>query len=220
MPRPSLIPRSHRRRLVWLAVIPVVVAAIVNVPFAVSLLDRPPGPRGTNWIDARGSEAAARGWPATPPRGVPWPDPTFWQLGGAFAYRHYDVRGESPSEGRSDFVMMISQYGWPLPVLEQRFMWWDAPDASMPQPQPGSPISLHPLGLLANPLIVGLSLWAIIAVPWTAAVGVRRARRMRAGWCLACGYDLAGLDTCPECGRESVTRSAGPPTGTARPPRD
>ena len=35
----------------------------------------------------------------------------------------------------------------------------------------------------------------------------RRARRLRNGWCLACGYDLQGnvSGVCPECGSPSKT---------------
>ncbi|MEZ6241931.1 MAG: hypothetical protein R3B57_02710 [Phycisphaerales bacterium] len=38
--------------------------------------------------------------------------------------------------------------------------------------------------------------WVMLAAPGV----VVRWRRRRRGRCPACGYDLAGLDACPECG--------------------
>ncbi len=52
-------------------------------------------------------------------------------------------------------------------------------------------------GFTANTLIYASVLWLAFA-----ARGVlRTARRRRRGQCLACGYDLAALPKCPECGR-------------------
>ncbi len=38
--------------------------------------------------------------------------------------------------------------------------------------------------------------WVLLAAPGV----VVRWRRRRRGRCAACGYDLTGLDACPECG--------------------
>ena len=64
-------------------------------------------------------------------------------------------------------------------------------------------LPLFPLwpGFAINTLVFATGL----AVLWHVPVGVRRMSRRRAGCCLACGYTIEGLDTCPECGKPVVT---------------
>jgi hypothetical protein len=53
-------------------------------------------------------------------------------------------------------------------------------------------------GLVADVVVFSVAWWLVLM-----AVGLVRARRMRRGLCLACGYDLHGLAVdakCPECG--------------------
>jgi hypothetical protein len=59
-------------------------------------------------------------------------------------------------------------------------------------------IPLQPLwaGLVGNTLLYGGAIFAIV----TAVSAPRAAYRHRRGLCARCGYDLAGLATCPECG--------------------
>lgn len=59
-------------------------------------------------------------------------------------------------------------------------------------------IPLQPLwtGLICNTLIHG----GILFLGATTVSARRTARRRRRGQCVHCGYDLAGLATCPECG--------------------
>lgn len=59
-------------------------------------------------------------------------------------------------------------------------------------------IPLQPLwaGLIGNTLIFG----GVLFLGSTAVSTRRAARRRRRGQCARCGYDLAGLATCPECG--------------------
>lgn len=52
------------------------------------------------------------------------------------------------------------------------------------------------LGLAANAVVYALPVLAL----WTAPGLLRGALRRRRGWCAGCGYELAGLDRCPECG--------------------
>ncbi|MHC5113608.1 MAG: hypothetical protein ACYTGP_04175 [Planctomycetota bacterium] len=51
-------------------------------------------------------------------------------------------------------------------------------------------------GLVANTAFYGAAAWAVVCGPGL----LRRRSRRRRGACLACGYLLAGLDRCPECG--------------------
>ena len=51
-------------------------------------------------------------------------------------------------------------------------------------------------GFLADVLFYAWTSWLILFGPFT----VRGQLRRRHGRCVRCGYDLAGLEACPECG--------------------
>ncbi len=55
-------------------------------------------------------------------------------------------------------------------------------------------------GIVLNSLVGAVGVWLMAVLPGA----VRRARYRRRGRCVACGYDLAGVDggVCPECGAE------------------
>lgn len=56
------------------------------------------------------------------------------------------------------------------------------------------------LGLLGNAAVYGLTVFLAVQ-----AFGAwRRAYRRENGKCIGCGYELAGLEGCPECGRGAV----------------
>ncbi len=57
-------------------------------------------------------------------------------------------------------------------------------------------------GFAYNALAFGGGAWALLAAPSLVGLvfGTKRRRRRR-GLCVACGYDMRGLDACPECGR-------------------
>jgi hypothetical protein len=61
-------------------------------------------------------------------------------------------------------------------------------------------LPLRPLwgGFVLNALVYG----CVTASLHAAGVGWVRHRRRRAGRCARCGYDVAGLERCPECGPE------------------
>ncbi len=63
-------------------------------------------------------------------------------------------------------------------------------------------------GSIANTLIYAAMLWPLFVVLRV----LQTARRRRRGQCLACGYDLAALPKCPECG---IDRAAGTSTRKA-----
>lgn len=64
-------------------------------------------------------------------------------------------------------------------------------------------VPLQPLwgGLTLNTLAFA----AVLFLPWQAAAWRRMQRRARRGLCAACGYELSGLNRCPECGAEPQT---------------
>lgn len=55
---------------------------------------------------------------------------------------------------------------------------------------------------LLNCLLYG----ALLAAPWVVFTTRRASNRAREGRCLRCGYDLDGLESCPECGSASTPR--------------
>ncbi len=110
--------------------------------------------------------------------------------------------------------------GFPARSLES-FTGWFEPSFSVTQPPPehawgldmGWPCRVHaphvadtvhlPLrpmwgGFVVNTVFYGaLLLVAVVVARW-----VRRRGRARRGLCIGCGYELAGLGVCPECGIE------------------
>jgi hypothetical protein len=63
------------------------------------------------------------------------------------------------------------------------------------------PLAPVPLAFIANTLLYAVVLAGVFIVP----PSLRRRARRRRGRCTTCGYQLAGLTTCPECG--SVTQN-------------
>lgn len=58
------------------------------------------------------------------------------------------------------------------------------------------PTRIYWPGLVVNTVFFGVLFLVMFILPGRAKI----ARRRRLGLCLACGYDLAGLARCPECG--------------------
>ncbi len=74
-----------------------------------------------------------------------------------------------------------------------------------------------PTHVLWAPLLINLAAWSasgavLLSTPRLAMV-IRSSYRRRRGQCAACGYDLRGLERCPECGRDSPARRPNPPAG-------
>lgn len=136
-------------------------------------------------------------------------------------------RWSAQRAGWPTHAMMTEQYAiGPRPPIERV---QDMPLASLRHGlrgglilhhQPQHPM-LHPLGHHSLPL---MPLWpgfavntafyaASIATLWltiggsTHLLGTKKRRRKR-GLCESCGYDIQGLETCPECGTQSTERDA------------
>ena len=195
-----------RRWLVWCLLI----AAAANVPFAVSRVELVNAMTPAS-SKARNDDDIPARWPAETPHVKPWPAPTFWTEWKGFGKWLFAVSAPSSDPNDSGFSMTVRWSGWPLPVLEQQIMWWDwdspaLKDATGRKSDP--PMSLMPLGLILNPIIVSSGTWVLMVAMFFLTVIRRRAKRIRRGLCVRCGYDLAGLQVdsecdsvvCPECG--------------------
>lgn len=188
-----------RWALVALVVI-VLLAAAVNVPFALTRMRPTSGafPPATVFLD--GQEAAAKGWPSSTPHDVAWSAPEDWQLTPAFGFRRYWVSAPALKDGGGNFLMDVQHLGWPLPAIEVKQMWWDWGDPRLSGPESNPAPALVPLGVVVNPVLVGVPVWVVcVLLPMTVVV-LRRVVRARRGRCAWCGFDTRGLKICPECG--------------------
>ena len=198
-PRQALVRRGEVRRLAVVLVVLVLVAAAVNVPFAVTRI-RPRSVRVPNLGQLRGDDAAAHGWPAAPAHAARWPPPHQIDIDGVFGYRSFNVFGRDEGEDGQRFQMEVQRMGWPIGVLERKLMWWDWNDPSLQGPDPNPEMYLRPVGLLLNPPIVGGGVFVLLFGPVAAFVIGRRAWRRRGGACGWCGHPVGDGGRCVECG--------------------
>jgi hypothetical protein len=193
---PGIMPRRATAIGVLLLVLFVLIAAAVNVPWALTFMRS-----RTTIIQvptmARKDSQMPRAWPATTPHNVPWPPPNAWIDGQAFGFRMSYVYGGTPSTVTNAFQMEVHLLGWPFPVIEQKQMWWDWDDPKLNGPEPDPALSLRLQGLILNPLILGGGTWLILIAPWLIAIRLWRHRRNR---CMACGYPIGASPVCTECG--------------------
>lgn len=61
------------------------------------------------------------------------------------------------------------------------------------------------LGVIVNTLVFAAPVYLLL----TCLGALKRRRRCKHGRCIKCNYDLAGLDTCPECGRPAPSPRRG-----------
>lgn len=197
----NLVRADEWRRLGrWLAWC-MLFAAAINAPFAVSRVEtlrhQPASPGSMR----RGDDVPKR-WPTATPHDEPWPAPTSWNEWRGFGKRRFDVRWANPDPEKNGFSLKLRWSGWPLPVLEQKQMSWDWDDPALTGPDHSPAMRLMPAGLVLNPIIIGGGLYVLVISTFLAFVIGRRYERMRRGLCLNCGCDVAGRQTCPECGSE------------------
>ena len=204
MAAPSLITRREVKRAIILLVAIVLIAAVINVPWALTRVQ---------WLALRHQRTSMRlneqslqgpqiprEWPSSTPHATPWPAPNGWDQTTAFGVRTFNVFGGKPADGRNGFQMEVEQYGWPLPVLEDKQMWWDWNDPKLNGPENDPPISLMYRGALLNPIIVGGAFWLALIIPLTTIIVFKRQHRRRGNRCINCGYPRGDGNVCTECG--------------------
>ncbi len=122
-------------------------------------------------------------------------------------------------------VSSIAHYGWPMHSSQIRRRPRDAlralrgpspvssfdaglPLGSMSGPNGAFSLPLRPAwpGFAVNAAIYAGVCWMLLMVMGVAA----RWRRRRRGRCVACGYDVGGLASCPECGASVAALPADP----------
>ena len=208
MNRQHLVTRAEIRAALVTWLVLVLLAAAINVPLAVSRwrphratpIPRPP---------LQGA-AAARPWPSSTPHATAWPTPEYWSEWRGFGWRRYDVGTSGSSPGTNGYQMKVEQFGWPLPVIEHKEMWWDWNNLALAGHVPDPTPRLLSAGLVLNPVMVGTGASAILLAPWLVWVLVRRTRRRSRDECARCGYPIGVSPVCTECGQ--VVRVAKPAT--------
>lgn len=100
---------------------------------------------------------------------------------------------------------MLEDYTWSIPLTMSAYIdpFPTDPLVARLSRSPGIQ-TMQPLwrGVAANTLIYA----TVVAVLFNLRLipgAFRRHRRARKGRCTSCGYDIAGLATCPECGNQS-----------------
>lgn len=61
------------------------------------------------------------------------------------------------------------------------------------------PLQPLPLGFTINTLFYA----SLLAAPVLGFATLKRRRRAKRGLCIGCGYEVTGVDVCPECGRQA-----------------
>lgn len=193
-----------RRREVWMCGLSLVFILLalgtINVAFAVTRIRSRTTPQPPTVENLFGTDAAERGWVVRTPHDGRWPEPTQWTFRRRFGSREYSIHSESPVPDVNGYQLSLQHLGWPLPVIEIRQMWWDWSDPALQGPEPDPRPHLMPLGIVANPVLVGVPVWIVLVVVPLATMVLRRMVRSRGGRCPWCGYDVEHAAFCPECG--------------------
>lgn len=148
---------------------------------------------------------------------------TWWPA--RLRYETYVASIDLPDGGEQRYDFRRWSYGWPWPALRRQLcvgeeygprpVFKDAPEevvlreySRRPRVRTeaelgtlavrGTQFPIHPIwpGLIGNTLVFGAALLPFPILPGF----IIRLRRARRGLCVACGYDLASLSRCPECG--------------------
>lgn len=125
----------------------------------------------------------------------------------------FEVRHPPASAGELRQFSIASMQFFYCPTRSTLLIVSTKPQAPRPIQLPREmPTRVYWPGLVFNTLFFGVLFLVMFILPGRAKI----ARRRRLGLCLACGYDLAGLSKCPECGRAACggkpARSAATPS--------
>ena len=205
-----------RRSLVLLLLF-ILIGAAINIPLAIHFLHSRTAPRAPTLVNDFGPQAAAHDWPAPTPHDTPWPAPTQWQMEGSLGYRNIQVYGWNGSRSNpTDRVQMqVERMGWPLPALQRVQMWWPWDDPNWQSNAESDPaLQLVWTGVVLNPLLLGVTLWLVLVLPFVVFINVRRRLRIAHNCCPKCAYSCGSSQRCSECGYELRP----PPTETAPKP--
>jgi hypothetical protein len=181
----------------------VLVAAAINVPFAMTCVRPLRAPPRTALKSLRGVKAAAQSWPERwPLEHSPWPPPDSIDILEQFGWKYVNAISDAGrTKGGNGYQMTTAFYGWPLPCLSESNRWWtwDDPQLSTRE-NPELPVHLVWSGVLLNPLLAGAMLWLLGVAPFLVAGYLRERRRFGATLCAKCGYPQVPSGVCPECG--------------------
>jgi hypothetical protein len=210
-----------------LVVVSILLGVVINITVAWGLagLVGVPPPPGKQLLPAQ-----PLSWPRQVPEGWPAPSEVhigrWWCCTTIHAFGGHSVRRleelnalTKASEEMISCNLHISQWGWPMRSLE--IQWphsqnmlvsiWLFKRPTEPALRTGLPVSttltrsserthlpLMPVwpGFVINSLVYATLAGVAVCCPGV----VRRAARRRSGRCVMCGYEVAGLARCPECG--------------------
>ena len=125
-------------------------------------------------------------------------------------------------EGSQNRMEMTTHSGWPMRCMTRRAYWNTTTSKQYPDsvwhtgfesPWQGLmaggyrgthlPARPMPLRFAFNTAFWGVIAWFVLLGPGV----LKRYRRQRRGACITCGYELAGMATCPECGTPAAART-------------
>lgn len=204
------LPRMLRRGAIFLLIGCAITVGVswgaMLVPFgAYVVMDAPPPRRSPSFVPR------SQGYPS---------GATLRHVGPALSSRQIEFGGRRGAPREGD--VFIRSAGWPARALRSAIVVDSttspvrAPGLHGGIPAPASMCVRHPRILMPNRglpvvpvwpgfvidvVLYGGLFWVIAAVPANVR---RRGRRLR-GECLRCGYDLSGLDACPECGQAGTS---------------
>src|SRR5690606_18706434 len=131
----------------------------------------PPFPPNRNQFQhLSGTDAAARGWPASTPHTNPWPKPTDWTIyQPSWIERRIHAYARPETTDGQSFSMEVTVLRPPLPILQNVCRWWpNTPEWSLEdnrcqQGQTGD----RPVwwGTILNPIAVATPLWLLLVGP-------------------------------------------------------
>lgn len=153
------------------------------------------------------------GWRADHERGARGGEGNFHYWDDTFASTRFSgfpvLAMRSRVEAYHDEPLGPALQGWDLPlteILRRGYPTKMLPTWMHAHSSQRLPFVPHWPGFLLNILIYSALAWCMLFLP----IHVRRTQRIRRGLCVRCKYNLAGLETCPECGTSANPRRMAP----------